>query len=472
MKKILLTLLLFWINTAFAAVNAPLAANIERLMQTHIPEANSGVLFLDAESGDILYEKNADRYFLPGSTLKLLPAIASLLTFGKDHRFETTASIQKNDLYLTFSGDPSFSSADLNQLIAHIKSQGISHIAGDIIIDSSRYETPDYAMGWTVDALAWYYAAPVSAIILNENKVKLILQSNPMLGEKTTISLAPAEPNKITIHNQTVSVSPLDAETECQFQTHITDDNVLTLKGCFPYHEKPRILQMAIKNPFLLLKQNLLSALKEQGLKLQGNIKEAKKPLNSTLTPIAVHYSAPLDELLRPVLTDSNNLYADSLTKALGFAYFKQGSLQSGTRAIQAVLKEKTGLNLDETKVFDGSGLSRYNLITPKQLAAILQAVWKNPELKQPFREALAVAGKTGTLSTRFKELEENSIIRAKTGMLSGVSALAGYLESPNHKPVIFVIVTNNFTQPLSNIRQFEEKLCGLFKQNDSIALK
>jgi len=464
-------LLFLVVQTSCADPNRLLADKIEALVQANIPQVNFSALLLEAESGNILYQRNANQYFTPGSTLKLLTAAASLLELGEDYRFETTAKIKaetlhhntlNGDLYLSFNGDPSLSSEDLNQLILQIKSKGISHITGDIMIDDSRFKPPVYAMGWTVDALPWYYAAPVTSIILNENKVKIMFTPNATLGEKTIVSLADGESAEIMIKADVMSVSPETAETECQFQASINEENTLNLNGCWPYQEKPRLLNVAIKNPYALLTKNLLSALKTHQITFQGTIKKAAEPKALSLSTVAIHYSAPLNKLLKPVLQDSNNLYSDSLIKLLGFTRFQQGTFQAGTRAIKEILKEKGAINIDDTLLFDGSGLSRYNLITPIQIASLLETVWKNPILKQSFMEVLPIAGQTGTLSARFKSVENSHVIHAKTGTLSGVSALAGYMDIPKNKPLIFVMIINNYLQPQETIRQFEEKLCAL----------
>lgn len=443
---------------------------IDRLIRHHLPNASIGIILTEAKTGKTLYERRSKELFPPASVAKLFVASASLLSLGPHYRFTTSVEIREgvlhqgkltDNLYLRFSGDPSLTTQNLSSLIAQLKNAGIEQIAGDIIIDSTAFQSPHYAMGWSFDSLAWYFAAPVTTIILNENQIPLRFVAN-VLGDKVAISCESEECKLISLDSDAKVVSKEEAETNCQIEVNMDQENAVSIKGCWPAQPKPTDLKIALKNPNLFAGKFILQTLKAENIQLNGKILFQKIPEN--LKVIASHRSPPLTELLKKVLQDSNNIYADSLAKTLGLKHLQQGTFKLGTKAIQEILERSTSIDFKALRLFDGSGLSRYNLIAPQQISQLLFTLYHDTQNNKIFQELLPVSGgENGTLATRLNSPDLRGRIRAKTGTLSNTYNLAGYLTSKSNKDLIFVIMTDHVIEEREKINQFESELCSLF---------
>lgn len=438
---------------------------IDQLIKKTLPNTSVGIVVMDAVTGKTLYERRADEAFPPASTTKLFSAAAALLKLGSNYEFITQIKAKKplmpdgklmGNIYVQFSGDPSLTIEDLQQLIADLKANGIHSIDGDVVIDNSRFQKPNYALGWSSDSLVWYFAPPITSVILNENKIALSLTSNQTMGALAQIALAPEETIKIPIQSDLVTVTNAVAETECQIQVNMDEQNKLMLTGCWPYQEKPVTLKVALKNPDYLAEQIITERLKSEGINLTGKVVKGAMP--SDVEPLVVHRSKPLSELLKAVLQDSNNIYAESITKTLGAEQFQRGTFQSGILAIKEILKT-TGIDFTKMKLYDGSGLSRYNLITPNQFARLLFSLYHDASVSEVYRNTLATFGESGTLKSHTINTGK---IQAKTGSLLNVSTLSGYIKTSRQRDLIFVIMIDHVMQDSQTIHQFQDEFCLL----------
>lgn len=215
---------------------------------------------------------------------------------------------------------------------------------------------------------------------------------------------------------------------------------------------------LALDQPRKLLQDLINLALQKQSIKLSGDILFKKMPDSVPL--LVSKQSLPLKTLLSKVLADSNNVYTESLTKTIGRVYYHEGSFQAGVKAIQNILSQEK-LDLAQLPLSDGSGQSRYNLITPYILAQLLDQMYHDP-LFSHFYQALSVNGKTGSLQNRMKEKEQAGKIVAKTGTVMGISALSGYFTAANNKMYIFSMIINQSDKNDSHLKDFENKICQL----------
>lgn len=216
---------------------------------------------------------------------------------------------------------------------------------------------------------------------------------------------------------------------------------------------------MAIKDPRLQAQQLITDALDKLHIKMIGKIKFAAVPTD--LIKVAHHSSEPLYLLLKPILGESNNLYAESLTKTLGAKVFGVGSFQTGTLSVQQTLSVMTGVDFSQTRILDGSGESRYNLLAPMHLSSLLYTMQQDKILNSHFRNALAMSGMNGSLKNRFTNMANSSHIQAKTGTLNGVSTLTGYFTANSKRELIITIMINHALESNAILKQFEENLCG-----------
>lgn len=460
----------FCFSSVHAAPAADFATTVNNLIQKNIPNAQIGIVILDGQTGKTLYSYNADRPFTPASTAKILPAAASLFILGPDYHYQTTVSLnpaQKQDqtlnsnLYIKFTGDPSLTIQDLRQLIQQTKQYGITTIKGDVILDSSRFVEPYYAPGWTQDSLTWHYSAPISAITLNENALPLQITPGPKIGDKVSIKQADGR-SYIDINSNVTTTTYLDA-LRCPLVPHLEGSNQLTVTGCWPI-KQPSGLSIAINHPEAYAQRVVAQALRDYGITLQGKVKSGVMDPQTTL--IATKSSEPLSTLLKHLLKKSDNLYTENLIKTLGSASGNRGSFRNGVIAMKSILNQKFRINFSNTELWDGSGQSRYNLVTPMHLAQVLYGMYHTPELSDVFQQALSIAGADGTLRYRLGTKELAGRIHAKTGSLKGISALTGYVYSRNGHPYVFAIMVNQIVGKNQNAKQVQNEICRLLAEN------
>ncbi len=447
---------------------------VQQLIQDSLPQANIGILIQNPLNGDILFEKNSKQFFYPASNTKLLTSIAALKILGPQFQYQTRlhAALQqrdnhvlKGDVVLVFQGDPTFTTNDLIDLLAVLKMKGIKTIQGNIIIDDSAFKGPSYAPGWTWDSIPWYYSAPISSIIINENKTKLKL-----LETKKLYSLIPIEKTDLyypyEVITQVKAVTAEDAKSRCRIDPKIKN-NQIRLTGCWPMEYTPTVIEMALDNPRLYAAYLINHYLDKQKITLEGKIQF--KQSSETLPAIAIKHSLPLKKLLYKVLAESNNIYTESLTKTIGHIDVGEGSFQQGTQSILKILSENTLNDYTQLPLSDGSGQSRYNLISPEILSQLLFYMYHDP-LFPIFYQSLSVNGKNGTLQERMKEKSIIGKIAAKTGTATGTSTLSGYLTAKNGQPYIFSIMINNANQKYTKLKSLEDKFCQLLINEESLS--
>jgi len=182
--------------------------------------------------------------------------------------------------------------------------------------------------------------------------------------------------------------------------------------------------------------------------------------LPSDAKQIAAHRSAPLKTLVKELLLNSNNIYAESLLKTLGKVQKNRGSFKVGIQVVKEILREKTNIQFDDTYLVDGSGLSRYNLITPWQLNRIMSVALQDASISQPFRAALSVSGKTGALKSRLTAFDTIEKVQAKTGWMRGISGFTGIVKSQTQGDLIVTLLVNQAMESHSELRALENTLC------------
>src|SRR3990167_9272275 len=330
---------------------------INELVSQSLPTAEIGIMVMDADSGKTLYEYNAYKAFMPASTMKLFSAAAALDYLTGDYQFDTSASINSSQLqsgilygslYFKFTGDPSLTNSDL-------------------------------APGWTADSLYWAFSAPISAIILNQNQVTLEFLPSRTLGRPVTIMPGP-NMRYMGLQYNINTVTYDQAMHACSLVIRVNENNVVQLGGCWPAGDKGW-QSISIQNPSLYASKVLQNYFAEAGIKVNGQFTIGVQPAN--LKIIADHRSQKLSRLLVKMLKDSDNIYAESLLKTLGYYHNGVGSFQAGVNAMKAIDGNLADINFQQTVIFDGSGQSRYDLVMPKQIAQLLYAIYHNDQLRQ-----------------------------------------------------------------------------------------
>ncbi len=432
-----------------------LSENIDDIIQQKLPHATVGVLVKDASTGQIIYSKNPDKLLSPASSMKVFTAAAALYQLKPTYRFLTTLSRKKQDYFISFSGSPSLTEADLTNLLLSLKKNNVKIIPGNIILDTSRFKAPFYPGGASIDDMGWYYSAPDTAAILDGNAVAYDFIGAKEIGKLVKIK-PKTSPSALTIINQVITVTKEQEKDHCNFNIETKANNTLRLYGCLAQNDKPNLMKLAVPDPILMTKQAVKKVLYQNNIVLNGHIINGKVP--SDAITLLSNTSDDLVKLITHMLRESDNLYASSLTKELAYALTKEGTNKQGAYAIKTILSKHTNLDMSQLEIADGVG-TRYNLITPEQMVTLLTDLYQDLNMRDIFLKALPQAGVSGTLQERMKNTALDKIVFAKTGTMHDISSLSGFVISADKKPLIFSIIINGVNKPISEAKALEEEI-------------
>ncbi len=445
------------------------AAKVEAILGANpVSKGEWGILVEDAETGKVLYEQNADKYFVPASNMKLFTTALALAKLGPEYRFRTTletaGSVSDDgkltgDLILVGRGDPNLSNRKfpyvlkeefdggpekvIAELADAIVAKGIKEITGDIVGDDSYFPRERYPEGWEIDDMVWEYGAAISAIIVDDNTVTLTLTPGEKLGDPVTGELSPAAP-EFTVNAQVVTAAQgVKADLTL---TRDPGSNVVNLIGTLPAKSNPRKLVLAIQEPALHAAAMLKRLLVERGVKVYGGARALHfppgPPAGETRTVLAEHLSVPLGESLQLVNKISQNLHTEVLLRTAA----RQAGIWAKPEDLYKFPQDfytAAGIAVDDVVQSDGSGLSRHDLVTPRAIAALLFYAEKQPWFSVYF-SSLPVAGVDGTLENNLKNGPATGRLHAKTGSVEHVRSRSGYADLPNGRRLIFSFLSNN----------------------------
>jgi len=400
-----------------------------------------------------LYSYESHRYFIPASNVKLLTTAAALRQLGPRFRYYTSiyeVAAPATALRIVGRGDPSFTDVQLQSLAEQLRRQRIRQV-DHLIVDGSYFQGTTINPSWEWEDVQADYGAPVNSLILNQNAVELQLFPQA-LGQPLRLAWAdPVAAVQWGTENRSITVGP-QASTSVTVSRDLSRP-VLRISGQIPLGAEPESINLAVLDPAQQFLQHFRQALREE------QIRVARTSITSAATPkqgreIAAVSSPLLSQLLIKTNQESNNLYAESLLRTLGATQSPTAidSSAAGLTVVKAALTQ-LGVAPQSYILADGSGLSRHNLASPAALVQTLSAIAQTPQAAV-FRASLPVAGVSGTLKNRLRNTPAQGILRAKTGSMSGVSALSGYLDSPDYAPLVFSILVNQSDQSGPSLRQ------------------
>ena len=417
-----------------------------------------GIMIQDLGSGCTVYSLDAEKYFIPASNTKLLTTAAALLELGEDFRI-TTPIYTVGDppfldsLIIKGRGDPSISTDSLNNIVQQLQGLGIKRIE-KLIIDDSYFDNFFINPTWEWLDIYSYYGTAVNSLILNENTVTLTVLPQK-IGQKVSLNWSDA------IAFQQWQVSN-EAITTTEDQTYnieldgVLGKPVLKILGEIPVDHGADVWDLAIIDPANYFLETFRDLLLQADITVRHAEVQANN--NSEAKMIAQIVSPPLPILLAEINQNSNNLYAEAILKILG----KELNSNPDSEAIKLSLA-KLEIDPENYVLEDGSGLSRHNLITPKLLVDLLSAIAKT-DRGEIYRSTLAIAQTNGTLKNRFRLSKIPLNLWGKTGTLTGVSTLSGYLEITPEETIVFSILVNNFDQKNKISRQAIDEIILLIQ--------
>jgi D-alanyl-D-alanine carboxypeptidase/D-alanyl-D-alanine-endopeptidase (penicillin-binding protein 4) len=390
--------------------------------------------------------------------MKILTLAASAERLGWDYTFETRlvtsgtieGGILKGDVIAIGSGDPSLGNrvGDGGRIMAawadELWNAGIHAIDGRLIGDDNAFDDDGVGAGWSWDDLAYGFAAPVGALAFDENAVELAIRPGAVTGDLAETALRPVDGGLVLDNHLTTS--PPDGESFLDLRRAPGSARLLA-RGAVRLGRPEFVQTVSVDNPTDFFLAALQHALNARGIAISGAAMDidfvTPPPDTRTARTLVSHRSPPLSELAMPLMKVSRNLYGETLLKTLKTPDGRAGSVQAGRDAIVEVL-QGWGISRDSVILSDGSGLSRYNYVTVETLVSVLRHLAKDPRHAMPFEATLPIAGRDGTLGNRMKGTIAEGNVHAKTGTVSNVRAISGYVRTRDNEQLAFSIIANN----------------------------
>ena len=452
------------------------------LTRPEVAGMHVGVLAVDAASGRVVYESSSGKKFIPASNQKVLVTAAALTMLGADHRFSTevwalgerSGHAVEGDLVVVAAGDPTWSEryyesgrAALDSLARAVRDAGVRRVSGALVVDVSGWDSTTIGPTREVEDLRFTYGASGGAFGIDEGEITVVVEAGPAVGSPAVVTSASVGATDFV----SIDVSTAAPGTRRRITPHyLPESRRLVLEGHLPYGETDT-LTYAARDPVRLAAAELALAMKQAGVHTGDGVRLRWTPEDALgngcdaqrveecagAERIAVLHSPPLSEIVAGVLGPSQNWMTEQLVRAMGAAYGEEGSWSEGIDLMEAFLIEHVGVDPIDVSARDGSGLSAYNLVTPRALVRVFQYMATTP-FADEFRRALAQPQMDGsTLSSRLEGMEGR--VYAKTGTISNVNSLSGYLVRDDGDEVIFSVLTNGSGLPASTVRRHIDEI-------------
>lgn len=418
-----------------------------------------GVEVRSLASRDVLFEANAHRLLTPASTLKTLTLAVAADQLGWNYTFETRAlatgtvdnGVLDGDLVVVGAGDPSFddwdggASATFGEWASRLKERGITTIGGRIVGNDDVFQDEGLGAGWMWDDLAFAYSAPASGLQFNEGSAQITITPGAAAGEPAMLALTPTHA-RVPMVNR-VSTVPAGGATAIDMEALPRTPGAI-LSGTIALDAGRTVRLVSVGNPTLYFANAVRTGMIANGIDVLGGAVDADDLVDPPATSPSLieltHRSPALSALADTLMKLSQNLYAETLLRTLGRVRGRAGTAEGGIAVIRQVLSA-WGVPPSEVLMADGSGLSRYNLVTADALVTTLAHVYDDAGLREPFMASLPVAGRAGTLAERMKGTAAEGNVTAKSGSFTNARAVAGYLRTADGEPLVFAIAANNY---------------------------
>jgi D-alanyl-D-alanine carboxypeptidase/D-alanyl-D-alanine-endopeptidase (penicillin-binding protein 4) len=443
-----------------------------------LDHAQWGVKVESLRTGETLYSYNAHRFLLPASNQKLLSSAVAAERLGWDYHFSTrllaTGPIDadgtlQGDLVVVGNGDPTINPRHdsranaFDAWAATLMRSGVRSINGRIVGDDNAFAEPGLGAGWTWENLSYGFGTAIGALQFNENQVRLTI-SPAAVGSPPGVLASP--PFHGMVVEMLATTAAAGAETSADVR-RLPGSRKLQVIGEIAADAKPVNITASVENPTELFVNALEAALEHKGIPVKGgavDVDDLPAPLDLTnATQLLVDYSPPLREIIDVCLKWSRNEYAETLLRTVA----PPGQPRTADDALDVLREQLAAWGVLPSSVVpaDGSGLSRQDYVTAHALTQLLTYLWMEPRHADVFRSTLPVAGVSGTLAERMQGTPLEGRVWAKTGTLSSVRGLSGYLLTRVGEPIVFSMLSNNYQVPTDEIdAAMEQALLRVFE--------
>jgi D-alanyl-D-alanine carboxypeptidase/D-alanyl-D-alanine-endopeptidase (penicillin-binding protein 4) len=476
-------------SVSSAPTAGELAREIDRTIdESEFARARWGIYVMSLRDGRVLYARNADRPLTPASNMKVYTTAVALDLLGAGYRWRTSVYAQKEpdkngtvagDLVLYGRGAPDLSShsgketnASLDQLADELYRRGVRRVRGDVVGDESYFKGEPLGDGWLWQDVQWYFGAEVSALSVNGNEIGIKITPSSKTGEQAAVKFEqPTDYLHITNEANTVERGhPASIGI-----TRGLSDNEVRIWGDFPAGGRVLQARLSVHKPALWAATLFRDALRARGINVEGQPRSVDartrkeddrfNPQNSV--ELAALTGQTLGQIARATNKESLNLNAELILRTLGRERGsmapdpnprrteRRGDDEAGVAVLRLWLSQH-GIQTDALSLHDGSGLSRLDLVTPEATARLLAAITQTPSAGS-FRDSLPVAGRDGTLASRLRSVATAGRVLAKTGTLTYINSLSGYLTNSDGETLVFSIICNDETEKASSTPVIDE---------------
>ena len=429
-----------------------LISKINDIIESVGIDLNMGIKIVSLKNNKTLYAYNSQKLLMPASTNKLYTCAAALHHLKNDYQFQTKILRKNNNLVLKGGGDPDLKIEHLDSL-SKIVSESITKI-DTLFFDDTMLDSINYGEGWMWDEGPWWYAAPISALSVNDNCIDFYIKPGK-LGNKPRVHYYP-KTSYITFENHSTTVNDtIDFKKLKIDRDWISNKNNFSVTGEIMDTTEIDTLYRNIYDPALFTVTIFKELLEKHGTRVNHLSREPQDLM--VYRDLTLHLSDSLIVSAKNLMNESDNLTAELFVKSMGAMDTLPGTWDAGLDSIKSFLSNEVKIDTSQIKLADGSGVSRYTLTSSDQLISLLTWVY-NSKHKNDFIYTLPGGGRPkSTLEKRL--IDEGAKVRAKTGGLSGVTNLAGYIDSPKHGPVAFSILMNGYIGSSSEYRNVQNQI-------------
>ncbi|HUQ50122.1 MAG TPA: D-alanyl-D-alanine carboxypeptidase/D-alanyl-D-alanine-endopeptidase [Terriglobales bacterium] len=466
------------------------------LAEPNVARGHWGIHVVSLTTGKTLFELNPDKLFTPASNTKMFTTASAFAVLGPEYRTRTTVETAGSldargrltgDLVLVGRGDPNISGRVLpysnkterktphlrilEELADQVIAKGVKVVDGDIVGDDSFFAFERYPEGWASDDLMWEYGAPVSALSINDNVVFMSVLPGSSVGDTAFLRVDP-DTAFYELDNRVITTAAGSGPRKISIDRQ-PGTRTVTLWGTIPLDDSGDNEALAIEDPAEFAAQAFRTMLERRGVVIRGKLRAYHVPVanlpppaapetvpasptlgggtESTTVPksslpmrvvLAARESAPIKEDLRVINKISQNLHAELALRMMGHEKGKAPTTDAALEVMKGVLTQ-AGIQPEEYAFNDGSGLSRMNLVTPRAVTKLL-IFSDSQSWSTDFRDTLPVSGTDGSLSERMKNTVAKGQVQAKTGTLSHVNALSGYITTLKGEKLAFSVFSNH----------------------------
>lgn len=425
---------------------------------------NYGVKIYSLDKKEVLYQVNNDRLLIPASNMKLFTTAVALRELGPNYRFITQlyssgkveGETLKGDLYIKGFGDPQLVSEQMWRLVNGFRNLPIRKVEGNVIADDGYFDDKLRVDSWKKSFGARAYNAPIGALSLNFNTVTVYVSPGSRVGDKPVVVVDPHS-EYIRVNNTATTLASGQRSRLVVNRLGRDGYDEVLVTGGVPLNEGRGRFFMNITDPTSYAVKVFKEYLARNGITVTGDVRTGVAPSNATL--LLTHESEPLSEILRGLNKYSNNFVAEQILKTMAAERFgAPGTTANGLRVMDEFMKSMSYAP-GQYEIWDGSGLSRQNRVTPDQIVHILESVYNDWGIYPEFISALGVMGLDGSVRKRMRNVSEAQQVRVKTGTLNFTSAVSGFFQSRHGERFAFSIIMNDLKCSIGQAIGLQDKI-------------